>query len=99
MFGKAWKRGNLPLRPPRTGKSSLIAAMANYLRFAIYDLSLKKVRVNSALKRVLVGMRNKSLLVIEDIDCSIDLQNGDEDKQIHPSMYQQCRIELVLVYY
>ncbi|KAH0469378.1 hypothetical protein IEQ34_000936 [Dendrobium chrysotoxum] len=31
-------------------------------------------------------MRNKSLLVIEDIDCSIDLQNGDEDKQIHPSM-------------
>ncbi|CAD6223648.1 unnamed protein product [Miscanthus lutarioriparius] len=37
-IGKAWKRGYLLYGPPGTGKSSLIAAMANYLRFNLYDL-------------------------------------------------------------
>uniref|UniRef100_R7VZH5 Putative mitochondrial chaperone bcs1 n=1 Tax=Aegilops tauschii TaxID=37682 RepID=R7VZH5_AEGTA len=31
-IGKAWKRGYLLYGPPGTGKSSLVAAMANYLR-------------------------------------------------------------------
>ncbi|KAK9989293.1 hypothetical protein SO802_029532 [Lithocarpus litseifolius] len=31
--GKAWKQGYLLYGPPGTGKSSLIAAMANYLKF------------------------------------------------------------------
>ena len=31
--GKAWKRGYLLYGPPGTGKSSLVAAMANYLKF------------------------------------------------------------------
>ncbi|KAE8680835.1 pentatricopeptide repeat-containing protein [Hibiscus syriacus] len=38
--GKAWKRGYLLYGPPGTGKSSLIAAMANYLKYDIYDLDL-----------------------------------------------------------
>uniref|UniRef100_A0A453A2U9 AAA+ ATPase At3g28540-like C-terminal domain-containing protein n=1 Tax=Aegilops tauschii subsp. strangulata TaxID=200361 RepID=A0A453A2U9_AEGTS len=39
-IGKAWKRGYLLYGPPGTGKSSLIAAIANHLRFDIYDLEL-----------------------------------------------------------
>ncbi|KAI9170279.1 hypothetical protein LWI28_025481 [Acer negundo] len=61
--------------PPGTGKSSLIAAMANYLKFSIYDLELASIYSNSELRRLLVSTSNRSILVIEDIDCSIELQN------------------------
>ncbi|XP_057537084.1 AAA-ATPase At3g50940-like [Amaranthus tricolor] len=75
--GKAWKRGYLLYGPPGTGKSSLVAAMANYLKFDVYDLDLREVMCNSDLRRLLIGTASKSILVIEDIDCSIDLQNRD----------------------
>ncbi|KAL5557391.1 hypothetical protein UlMin_039627 [Ulmus minor] len=77
--GKAWKRGYLLYGPPGTGKSSLIAAMANYLKFDIYDLELTSIFNNSDLRRVLLSTSNRSILVIEDIDCSIDLQNRQND--------------------
>ncbi|KAL6350243.1 hypothetical protein AAG906_004188 [Vitis piasezkii] len=73
--GKAWKRGYLLYGPPGTGKSSLIAAMANYLKFNIYDLELTSLWNNSDLRRLLVSTANRSILVIEDIDCSVELQN------------------------
>ncbi|PUZ72256.1 hypothetical protein GQ55_2G379300 [Panicum hallii var. hallii] len=68
-IGKAWQRGYLLYGPPGTGKSSLVAAMANYLRFNLYDLDLSKVRGNTVLQRLLNTMTNRSILVIEDIDC------------------------------
>jgi chaperone BCS1 len=71
-IGKAWKRGYLLYGPPGTGKSSLVAAMANYLRFNLYDLDLSEVHFNSDLQKLLVHMPNKSILVIEDIDCSFE---------------------------
>ncbi|KAF8011100.1 hypothetical protein BT93_J1651 [Corymbia citriodora subsp. variegata] len=72
--GKAWKRGYLLYGPPGTGKSSLIAAMANYLNFDIYDLELSGLRSNAELRRLLVATANHSILVVEDIDCTIELQ-------------------------
>ncbi|CAN6541277.1 unnamed protein product [Malus baccata var. baccata] len=41
--GRAWKRGYLLYGPPGTGKSSLVAAMANYLKFDVYDLQLTNI--------------------------------------------------------
>lgn len=84
--GKAWKRGYLLYGPPGTGKSSLIAAMANYLKFDIYDMDLREVQCNSDLRRLLIGTGNRSILVIEDIDCSIDLQNWEADKEADKSV-------------
>ncbi|CAH8320304.1 unnamed protein product [Eruca vesicaria subsp. sativa] len=79
--GKAWKRGYLLYGPPGTGKSSLIAAMANHLNFDIYDLELTAVRDNSELRRLLIDTGNRSILVVEDIDCSIELNNRTTDDE------------------
>ncbi|KAH7688153.1 mitochondrial chaperone BCS1 protein [Dioscorea alata] len=73
--GRAWKRGYLLYGPPGTGKSSLIAAMANFLGYDIYDLELTEVHSNSELRKLLMKTTPKSIIVIEDIDCSINLSN------------------------
>ncbi|CAA0839255.1 P-loop containing nucleoside triphosphate hydrolases superfamily protein [Striga hermonthica] len=72
--GKAWKRGYLLYGPPGTGKSSLVAAMANYLKFDVYDIELTSV-YNSDLRTMLLNTDNRSIVVIEDIDCSRQMQN------------------------
>ncbi|EXB24923.1 putative mitochondrial chaperone bcs1 [Morus notabilis] len=69
--GKAWKRGYLLYGPPGTGKSSLVAAMANYLKFDVYDLQLSSMD-GYGLRQSLVSVPNKSIIVIEDIDCSVN---------------------------
>ncbi|CDY72514.1 BnaAnng41360D, partial [Brassica napus] len=79
--GKAWKRGYLLYGPPGTGKSSLVAAMANYLKFDVYDLQLASVMRDSDLRRLLLATRNRSILVIEDIDCAVDFPNRLEQQQ------------------
>ncbi|KAK6252348.1 hypothetical protein QUC31_014068 [Theobroma cacao] len=78
--GKAWKRGYLLYGPPGTGKSSLIAAMANYLKFNVYDLELASLYRNSDLRRLLVSTKNRSIIVMEDIDCSIELQDRVDER-------------------
>ncbi|KAL8542993.1 hypothetical protein ACS0TY_003760 [Phlomoides rotata] len=73
--GKVWKRGYLLYGPPGTGKSSLIAAMANHLNFDVYDLELTDIMYNSELRRLLIATANRSILVVEDIDASLDLSD------------------------
>ena len=68
-IGKTWKRGYFLYGPPGTGKSSLIAAMANYLKFDIYDLNLSGGYSDEDLRSILLSTTNRSILVIEDIDC------------------------------
>ncbi|KAI4983311.1 hypothetical protein ZWY2020_023803 [Hordeum vulgare] len=72
-IGKAWKRGYLLFGPPGTGKSSMIAAIANFLGYNVYDLELTAVKSNTELRRLFIDTKGKSVIVIEDIDCSIDL--------------------------
>ncbi|KAL5778048.1 hypothetical protein ACOSP7_010974 [Xanthoceras sorbifolium] len=100
--GKAWKRGYLFYGPPGTGKSSLVAAMANYLKFDVYDLDLKEVQCNSDLRRLLIGTSNRSILVIEDIDNSFE--TGEDDKvtlsgllNFVDGLWSSCGDERILV--
>nr|XP_043628871.1 AAA-ATPase ASD, mitochondrial-like [Erigeron canadensis] len=79
--GKSWKRGYLLYGPPGTGKSSMIAAMANFLEYDIYDLELTSVKDNTDLRKLLIETSSKSIIVIEDIDCSLDLTGQRKEKK------------------
>ncbi|KAI4325462.1 hypothetical protein MLD38_030860 [Melastoma candidum] len=96
--GKAWKRGYLLYGPPGTGKSSLIAAMANYLKFDVYDLELTAVERNLELRKALVATANRSILVIEDIDCTIDLsdRSAAEEETTEPHKSQEKKVSLMI---
>nr|XP_025885600.1 protein HYPER-SENSITIVITY-RELATED 4-like [Solanum lycopersicum] len=97
--GKAWKRGYLLFGPPGTGKSSLIAAIANYLNFNIYDLELTKVTRNLDLRKLLVATTNKSILVIEDIDCTLNLEANlvNHDMNVHSNDFYQSE-SMVMIF-
>jgi len=79
-IGKAWKRGYLLHGPPGTGKSTMIAAMANLLAYDVYDLELTAVKDNTELRKLLIETTSKSIIVIEDIDCSLDLTGQRKKK-------------------
>ncbi|KAK4417451.1 AAA-ATPase ASD, mitochondrial [Sesamum alatum] len=60
-IGKAWKRGYLLYGPPGTGKSTMIAAMANLLKYDVYDLELTAVKDNTELRKLLIDTASKSI--------------------------------------
>jgi hypothetical protein len=78
--GKPWKRGYLLYGPPGTGKSTMIAAMANHLDYDVYDLELTAVKNNTELRKLFIETTGKSIIVIEDIDCSVDLTGKRKEK-------------------
>ncbi|KAL8151724.1 LOW QUALITY PROTEIN: hypothetical protein V2J09_021532 [Rumex salicifolius] len=73
-------------------KSSLIVAMANYLKFNVYDLELNAVSGNSDLRELFLAMENRFILVVEDIDCTIQLKNREDD-QSSPTESENNRSE------
>ncbi|KAL6893921.1 hypothetical protein ACP4OV_008019 [Aristida adscensionis] len=78
--GKPWKRGYLLYGPPGTGKSTMVAAMANYLEYDVYDVELTSVKTNTDLRKLLIETKSKSIMVFEDIDCSLDLTGKRKSK-------------------
>ncbi|XP_058068084.1 AAA-ATPase At3g28510-like [Magnolia sinica] len=79
--GRAWKRGYLLYGPPGTGKTSLIAAIANFLEFDVYDLELTSVMSNIQLRKLLVSTSSKAVIVVEDVDCMLDLSDRRNGKK------------------
>lgn len=71
-LGRAWKRSYLLYGPSGTGKSSFVAAMANFLEFDVYDIDLSRVLDDSDLKSLLMQTTSRSVIVIEDLDRFLD---------------------------
>ncbi|KAI4355280.1 hypothetical protein L6164_004069 [Bauhinia variegata] len=67
-LGRVWKRSFLLYGPSGTGKSSFVAAMANFLCYDVYDIDLSKVPSDSDLKFLLLQTTAKSIVLIEDLD-------------------------------
>ncbi|KAK9279354.1 hypothetical protein L1049_013033 [Liquidambar formosana] len=67
-LGRVWKRSYLLYGPSGTGKSSFIAAMANFLCYDVYDIDLSKVSDDSDLKMLLLQTTNRSIVVVEELD-------------------------------
>ncbi|GLJ26061.1 hypothetical protein SUGI_0499950 [Cryptomeria japonica] len=68
--------------------SSLIAAIANYMKYDVYDLELTRIKDNVELRALLIQTKEKFVIIIEDIDCSLHLtdrisrpSHADEDKE------------------
>lgn len=51
----------------------MIAAMANLLDYNIYDNELTSVQDNTDILKLIIDTSIKYIIVIEDIDCSLDL--------------------------
>ncbi|CAD6233041.1 unnamed protein product [Miscanthus lutarioriparius] len=79
--GKPWKRGYLLYGPPGTGKSTMIAAIANHLNYDICNVELTIVNNNDDLRKLLIQTASMSVIVIEDIDCSLDLTGDRRSKK------------------
>ncbi|KAI6671211.1 hypothetical protein NL676_006096 [Syzygium grande] len=80
-IGKAWKCSYLLYGPPGTGKSTMIAAMASFLNYYVYDLELTTVKDNTELRKLLIETSTRLIIVIEDIDCSLDLTDQRKTKK------------------
>lgn len=66
--GKAWTRFYMLYEPLGTHRSSLITAMANSLKFDIYDLDLTSLSSIRELQDMLFSTTNRSLIAIRDFD-------------------------------
>ncbi|XP_026459884.1 AAA-ATPase At3g28510-like [Papaver somniferum] len=81
IIGKP-NKANYTIAPD--GKTSSTAAIANYLKFDIYDMELTSVKTNSHLRNLLIATKSKSVIVIEDFDCSLDFStksNTDDEQE------------------
>lgn len=92
--GRAWKRGYLLYGPPGTGKSSLVAAISNYMKYNVYELELTRVFDNSELRMLLLQISSGSIIVIEDIDCSLDLRDRLSQPPTPDEHYPESRVTL-----
>ena len=82
--GRAHKMGIFLFGPPGTGKTTFIAAVANYLHYNIYDLDLTHVGGNQGLRQLLSQIPDRTVVVIEDID-SLGLPNRATEALQHPA--------------
>lgn len=68
--GLPWRYSVILDGPPGTGKTSLCTAIASKFNMPLYYLSLNSIDSDTALISTLNKMPERSILVIEDVDCA-----------------------------
>ncbi|KAG5512905.1 hypothetical protein RHGRI_038729 [Rhododendron griersonianum] len=68
LFGKSLTRFYLLYDPPGADRSSLIAAMADFLEYRIHNLDVTSFSSLSELRNMLASITNRSLIWIQDSD-------------------------------
>ncbi|KAH9301041.1 hypothetical protein KI387_012624 [Taxus chinensis] len=63
----------LPYGPRGRGNSSLFVAIVNYMIYDVYHLEFTWVTNNTELRALLIQTKEKSVIIIEDVDCSLNL--------------------------
>lgn len=67
--GVPYRRGYLLYGPPGAGKTSLIMALASQFNWDIAILNLMDMEDDQALSRCMSNIKDRQMVVIEDIDC------------------------------
>lgn len=68
--GVSWCRGYLFHGEPGCGKTSLIKAIANEVKYKIYSVDLGMIKDDQEMRTVFRGISSQSVVVFEDIDAS-----------------------------
>ncbi|KAH9311323.1 hypothetical protein KI387_026358, partial [Taxus chinensis] len=91
-IGRPRKRGYFLYGPPGMGKTSLVGAIANHMKYHIFELSERQ----SDLDDLLAETWRKSVIVIEDIDCSLHLTDkGAAKKEMFIHQTEEKEQEIV----
>jgi chaperone BCS1 len=78
--GIPWRRRYLFYGAPRSGKTSLICALAGHFRMNLYILSLGSAYLtDDSLMTLLASVPSRSFILLEDIDCAFNARSKSED--------------------
>jgi len=78
----------------------MIAAMANYLKFDVYNLDLTTFFSDSELLEALRCTSSRSVIVVEDIDCNkVVHDRSKEAAEVDPKFVKVTRVDQKTINY
>lgn len=84
--GIPWHRGYMLYGEPGNGKSSMVAALANYKRLNLYNLTLSSITSDKHLLESVGRVEQNSILLIEDIDVFSSAKYREQGSEKGPTL-------------
>ena len=80
-MGLCWNRGYLLHGPPGCGKSSCVSAIACTYRLPVYNINLREIESDVALRSMFSSLPERIMVVMEDVDCMTDSVLTDREQK------------------